>query len=242
MSAIGTETKVGLIDTERREVDRRSTRTRRSDAECTRGPGVSGPQLGFRGVLSHGPIHNSCQYLSTEGSYEMGLDLIIRAAALIAVLGNAVVYGTDVFCAIVLRPALVLVDDRALVAVTGNVHRYGDRRMPVPGVLGVLATATSAVLATVGAHWTQANAAGAALVLLLVLDCALHAGERTHQTTTDGGRRRQPAATEWACAASKVGPNDRRPRDAARSGTGRPMRGADDLTRPRPRIHITDIN
>ena len=35
----------------------------------------------------------------------MGLDFITRAAALIAVLGTAVVYGTDVFCAIVLRPA-----------------------------------------------------------------------------------------------------------------------------------------
>ena len=98
----------------------------------------------------------------------MVLDLITRSAALIAVLGTAVVYGTDVFCAIVLRPALALVDDRALVAVMGSVHRYGDRRMPVPGVLGVLATATSAVLATVAAHWAQAIAAGAALVLLLV--------------------------------------------------------------------------
>jgi hypothetical protein len=38
----------------------------------------------------------------------------------------------------------------------------------LPGVLGVLATATSAVLATVAAHWAQAMAAGAALVLLLV--------------------------------------------------------------------------
>src|SRR5262249_17295864 len=37
-----------------------------------------------------------------------------------------------------------------------------------PGLLGVLATATSAVLATVAAHWAQATAAGAALVLLLV--------------------------------------------------------------------------
>jgi hypothetical protein len=98
----------------------------------------------------------------------MALDLITRAAALIAVLGTAVVYGTDVFCAIVLRPALALVDDRALVAVTGSVHRYGDRRMPVPGVLGVLATATTAVLAAVAAHWAQAIAAAAALVLLLV--------------------------------------------------------------------------
>jgi hypothetical protein len=98
----------------------------------------------------------------------MVLDLITRAAALIAVLGTAVVYGTDVFCAIVLRPALALVDDDALVAVTGSVHRYGDRRMPVPWVLGFFAAAVSAVLAGVTAHWTQAIAAGAALVLLAI--------------------------------------------------------------------------
>lgn len=98
----------------------------------------------------------------------MDLDLIIRAATLIAVLGTAVVYGTDTFCAIVLRPALAVVDDRALVAVMGSVHRYGDRRMPVPGVLGAVATATSVVLAAVAGHWAQAIAAGAALVLLLV--------------------------------------------------------------------------
>ena len=64
--------------------------------------------------------------------------------AVIAVLGSAVVYGTDVFCAMVLRPALAHVDDRTLVAVMGNVHRYGDRRMPVPGVLGIAAAAVSA--------------------------------------------------------------------------------------------------
>jgi hypothetical protein len=98
----------------------------------------------------------------------MYLDLITRAAALIAVLGTAVVYGTDVFSAIVLRPALALVDDRALVAVMGSVHRYGDRRMPVPGVLGILATATTAVLAAAGAQWAQTIAAAVALVLLLV--------------------------------------------------------------------------
>ncbi len=98
----------------------------------------------------------------------MAFDTITRAAALIAALATAVVYGTDVFCAIVLRPALASVDDRALVAVMGSVHRYGDRRMPVPGVLGILATATTAVFATVAAQWAQAIAAAAALVLLLV--------------------------------------------------------------------------
>jgi hypothetical protein len=98
----------------------------------------------------------------------MDFDVVIRAAALIAVLGTAVVYGTDVFCAIVLRPALAFVDDPALVAVMGSVHRYGDRRMPVPGVLGFVASAASALLAAVAGHWAQAIAAGAALILLLV--------------------------------------------------------------------------
>jgi hypothetical protein len=97
----------------------------------------------------------------------MAFDLA-RIAALIAVLGIAVVYGTDVFCAIVLRPALTSVDDDALVAVMGSVHRYGDRRMPVPWVLGFFAAAVSGVLAGVTAHWTQAIAAGAAVFLLAI--------------------------------------------------------------------------
>ena len=98
----------------------------------------------------------------------MVLQLLAQVAALIAVLGTAVVYGTDVFSAIVLRPALAMVDDHALVAVMGSVHRYGDRRMPVPGVLGILATAATAVLATAAGGWVQAIAATVALVLLLV--------------------------------------------------------------------------
>ena len=40
--------------------------------------------------------------------------------------------------------------------------------MPVPGVLGVVATAVCAALATVAAHWAQTIAAGAALVALVI--------------------------------------------------------------------------
>lgn len=98
----------------------------------------------------------------------MVIDLITRGAALIALLGTAVVYGTDVFCAMVMRPALARVDDRVLVAVMGRVHQYGDRRMPAPGVLGVVATAVGAVAAAVAGQWVQAAAAGAALVALLL--------------------------------------------------------------------------
>jgi hypothetical protein len=98
----------------------------------------------------------------------MNLDYATQAAALTGVLGTGVVYGTDVFCAMVFRPALAKVDDAALVAVMGNVHRYGDRRMPAPGVLGVVASAAAAVLAVVDAEWSRAAASGVALLLLVV--------------------------------------------------------------------------
>jgi Domain of unknown function (DUF1772) len=94
--------------------------------------------------------------------------MVTKLFALIAVLGTAVVYGTDVFCAMVQRPALARVDDRALLVVMGNIHRYGDRRMPVPGVLGMIAAAISAALAAASGRWVQAGAAGTAFVLLVV--------------------------------------------------------------------------
>lgn len=93
---------------------------------------------------------------------------LARAAALIGVLGTAAVFGTDVFCAMVQRPALARVDDRTLVAVMGYVHRYGDQRMPIPGVIGMVATAASAAFAAAAGSWTAAVMATAAVALLLV--------------------------------------------------------------------------
>jgi hypothetical protein len=87
--------------------------------------------------------------------------------ALIGVLSTAVVFGTDVFCAMVQRPALALIDDVALVAVMGNVHRYGDRRMPVPGVVGMIAAAASVALMAAAGRWTAALMAATAVALLL---------------------------------------------------------------------------
>ena len=91
-----------------------------------------------------------------------------KLAALIAVLGTAIVYGTDAFCALVQRPALARVDDRSLVAVMGNIHLYGDRRMPLPGVVGVAAAAISAAVAALAGQWFAAIAASTAVGLLLV--------------------------------------------------------------------------
>lgn len=92
---------------------------------------------------------------------------LAKMLALISVLATAVVYGTDVFCALVQRPALAAVDDRALVAVMGNVHRYGDRRMPVPGVLGGVAAIASAALFALAGQWAQTITAMCAVAVLL---------------------------------------------------------------------------
>ena len=90
--------------------------------------------------------------------------LLAHLAALLAILGTGIVYGTDAFCALVQRSALARVDDSALTAVMGNVHRYGDRRMPVPAIIGIIAAAAAA-LAAVAGQTAQSVAAGAAFVL-----------------------------------------------------------------------------
>jgi hypothetical protein len=92
----------------------------------------------------------------------------IQIAAVIAVLSTGVVYGTDVFCAMVQRPALARVDDRALTTVMGNVHRYGDRRMPIPGALWIIAATTCAAVAGMAGRWAEAIPAATAVGLLLI--------------------------------------------------------------------------
>jgi hypothetical protein len=119
--------------------------------------------------------------------------LAAQFAAVTALLGTAVVYGTDVFCALVQRPALARVDDAALTAVMGNVHRFGDRRLPVPGILGILGAAAASVIAALYDRPIAAAAAGAAVALLLVwlalylrvsapINRALTAAADNHQT------------------------------------------------------------
>jgi hypothetical protein len=95
------------------------------------------------------------------------MHLTAHLAALIAVMSTGVVYGTDVFCALVQRPALARVDDAALTAVMGNVHRFGDRRMPVPGALGIIGSATACVLAALARRPAASSAAGVALAVLV---------------------------------------------------------------------------
>ncbi len=91
-----------------------------------------------------------------------------QALTVLAILANAVIYGTDFFCAIVQRPAMANVDDSVLTSAMGEVHRYGDRRMPVPGAVGVVAALLSTVAAGIAGRPAAAALSGVATLLLVV--------------------------------------------------------------------------
>ena len=77
------------------------------------------------------------------------------------------IYGTDIFSAVVLRPAMAALADQELTQAAGRIHQYGDQRLPFPGITGIAAAAAAAICAALASHAATASLAGAALVALL---------------------------------------------------------------------------
>ena len=126
------------------------------------------------------------------------LSHFLAAAALMA---SAVIYGTDVFCAIVQRPALAQVSDRALTSVMGRVHEYGDRRLPLPGALGITAAALATVTAAIAGHAAAAATAATAvtaqavwLIIYLRVSAPVNRAHGSRQGRIRPGRRPLPPA------------------------------------------------
>jgi hypothetical protein len=94
---------------------------------------------------------------------------LIEILAGLAILANAVIYGTDVFGAIVLRPAIAAVDDRTLTQLLGHVHRIADRRFAAIGIGGLIAAVAMAALAAARGHWVSTTAGALATLALIVL-------------------------------------------------------------------------
>jgi Domain of unknown function (DUF1772) len=92
---------------------------------------------------------------------------LIEILAGLAILANAVIYGTDVFGAVVQRPAIAAVDDRTLTQALGHVHRIADRRLKAITISGLIAAIATAALAAASGHWVSA-AAGALATLALI--------------------------------------------------------------------------
>jgi Domain of unknown function (DUF1772) len=92
------------------------------------------------------------------------MNTVATGAAVVAIMTTALIYGTDLFCALVLRPAAHGAADSSVADLLGRVHEYGDRRLPAPGVLSVLATALA-----IAASDTVAARIGGVIALLALL-------------------------------------------------------------------------
>jgi hypothetical protein len=93
--------------------------------------------------------------------------LLATIASLTGVLTAGIIYGTDVFCALVQRPALARLDDATMAAVMGRLHEYGDWRLPAPGVIGILAAVIDTAARAASGSLAGAIAASIALISML---------------------------------------------------------------------------
>jgi hypothetical protein len=94
--------------------------------------------------------------------------VLLDVLAIVAALATAVIFGTDTLGALVMRPTYAAVDDATMTRVVGLSHRYGNARMPVPGILSVVAGAATALTAFLIGRPGAGAAAASALLLLLV--------------------------------------------------------------------------
>ncbi|MGW5318336.1 DUF1772 domain-containing protein [Nocardia thailandica] len=90
-----------------------------------------------------------------------------QIVAIAAVLSNAVVYGTDVCAAVITRSVYRKLDDATVTLSAGWGHYYGDRRMPIVGVGGVVTAVLTLVIALVAGRAGAAVAAGISVAALL---------------------------------------------------------------------------
>ena len=93
---------------------------------------------------------------------------VIEILAGLAILANGVIYGTDVFGAIVLRPAIAAVDERTLTQLLGHIHRIADVRLRNITVVGLITAVAAAAVAAATGHWVSA-AAGALATLAVII-------------------------------------------------------------------------
>ena len=96
------------------------------------------------------------------------MQFAIDALAIVAALCTAVIFGTDVLAAVVLRPAFRDLDDATLVRITGLSHRFGTARLPLPGILSVVAAVATAAVAFASGTPQAGTVAAAGLACLLV--------------------------------------------------------------------------
>ncbi len=95
----------------------------------------------------------------------MNTIIINQILLIVAIITTGVIYGTDVFYALVMQKASALSKDSSIADVVGHTHLVADKRMPGLGITSVVCTAICATL-----NFNRlyiASLLGAALLMLL---------------------------------------------------------------------------
>lgn len=113
------------------------------------------------------------------------------AAALVALalLSTGIVYGTDVFFALVARPGLRRVDAASLTQVLGQLHAVADVRMPIAGGLAVLSAGGLFFAAGGWSTWAGRLALLALAGLLTMLGAYLRVAQPVNKRLTAAARQ-----------------------------------------------------
>lgn len=93
---------------------------------------------------------------------------VIQVLALLALITNGVVYGTDAFAALVARSVNARLDDTTMTLNAGWGHYFADRRMPPVGVAGLVSVLVAAAVAALSGYLAAAAAATTAVVALVI--------------------------------------------------------------------------
>jgi hypothetical protein len=96
---------------------------------------------------------------------DMDSVIISQVSLAIAILTTGVVYGTDVFYALVVKKAAALSKDSSIADLIGHTHLVADKRMPPIAITSILCTIICVVLNFRNAY--TAGLSGAALFMLL---------------------------------------------------------------------------
>ncbi|MGY2060499.1 DUF1772 domain-containing protein, partial [Nocardia gipuzkoensis] len=90
-----------------------------------------------------------------------------QVLAVLAVLGNGIVYGTDACVGLIMRSVYKHLDDTAMTVSVGWGHYYGDRRMPFAGAGGAITAVLALVAALIAGQAGAAVALGVAVLALV---------------------------------------------------------------------------
>jgi hypothetical protein len=118
-------------------------------------------------------------------------------ATTLALLGAAVIYGTDVFGALVLVPAAARARDASVADLLGWVHEFGDRRLPAPGIVGLLGSVASAWLAPSFPTRALALVAAGVQAVWLVIYATVSAPLNRHLRAAARAGETPPATRAW---------------------------------------------